>query len=107
MEHIYTFICGFKHWHTISQHPGQTIEAAIQHWLKKFSFSLFEEFGMSREEIAIVKEEIAIARPIADDAFVSMWFVFSKLGKKEPIRDGVFRIEIVDTRLQSESTHVA
>jgi hypothetical protein len=38
-------------------------------------------------------------------ALLSMWFVWSKLGKTEPIFDGLFRIEIIDTRLRKRRSH--
>ena len=100
MLHIYTFIAGYKRFYAITQHRGTTVEEATQDWLKRFSFGLMEEqAGLTKEQITILKRDVSEAKPVANDSFVSMWFVSSTLGKKEPIGEGVFGINILDTRL--------
>jgi len=53
---------------------------------------------LTDDQIEILKGDILQAKILSQSPdFTSMWFVFSSLGKKEPILDGVFRIEIVET----------
>jgi hypothetical protein len=97
--HTYTFVSWVGGFTAITQHKGDTIQRALQDWVNTFTFQLFQEHGLTKEQIATLKHDVLEARPIPCDSFVSMWFVWSNLGKTEPILDGVFRIEIIDTRL--------
>ena len=106
MIHIYTFIASYKGANAITQHRGTTIREAIQDWLRKFSFELLEEnWELTKEQIAILKHDVSEAEPVLNDSFVNMWFVSSALGKKEPLTDGVFGIDILDTRLPSDEAN--
>ena len=109
MHHIYTFIATYQTFYAITQHRGATVRDALEDWVRTFSFSLIEEQELlTKEQLVILKRDIAKAKPISDrPTFAGMWFVFSNLGKKEPILDGVFRIEIVDTVLPSDEEEPA
>jgi hypothetical protein len=104
MNHLYTLVAGYQGFSGITQHRGVSIQEALEDWVRSFPFALLATPRLlSTDQIEILKRDIPQAKLVSHHPeHASMWFVYSNLGKQEPVPDGVFRIEIIDTVMPEE-----
>jgi len=103
MDHVFTFVAHYLEGLSMTQVQAPRIREAIAKWLQIPTF--YDSFGLSVEELTILRRDLSEAVPVPTTPFSGWWFVWSELGQdftgppKKPGHRSAFRIEIIDTRV--------
>jgi hypothetical protein len=106
MDHVYTFYAHYLDRCSAGQIRASTIREAIGEWLRTPAY--VEPFQLTPEKLVILQRDLGKATIAPNTPFLGWWFVWSGLGQdfrrpaKGPRPRGVFRIEIFDTRYDSD-----
>lgn len=111
MNHVYTFYAHYLDRCSAGQIRAPTIRAAIGEWVRTPAF--VEPFRLTEEKLAILHQDLGEAAIAANTPFLGWWFVWSELGQdftrpaKEQGPRGAFRVEILDTKYDSDPEQLA